>query len=540
MKPSVPQAFFGARSGHVRQHVAKALLLLSLGLAFQSCKKEDVLGERFPEKDFTALSSEAIQVNTLQTAFAKTLASALQAEPALRTFLKQEANKKFNGDADVLYLFVKDKLLADGLSFHQHLAKYGAAQLEEIEAKSPLLTIFVPTLPSGFSPDTWNATTEVPVVAVSLRGSNTVPYYDATGKEQLVPEGAIPGFPTLVIKQNERVTTARPSAKAEDTALEFYRSSQATFRFIDKNFDNIHAQATLPQKAREQSYSANRIAPVYGSFDQKVINAYNTNGPDPNVQWQRDFVYYGISPTSARGPLDRNYREVIRTIKFSRAALDKMSDQSEIGNLKDPFLLSSAPTGSNPNWWTDGNFELQISVLINATNGIGPRFEPINSINPRDIFLVNYRQSGNYYYVSSVSPKEYNINIPLVPWDLQSYGSGWKFVFVERDNGGSEQRTIQNSSTFGTNFEVDASGTLFGLVKVGGKFGTTSSSSKTETHVVTINTGDDALGEMVLTFDRPVITWWDVSPMGEEYYVTEEINNGPNGYLTASVEPARF
>jgi hypothetical protein len=530
----------GARLKNIGQKASKLFLLFGLGVSFQGCQKEDILKESSYQATSFLISPESMQLNELQTKFAKTLATALKAEPALRVFLKEEANKKFNGDADVLYYFVKDKPVAGGATFRQHLARYTSTEeLAGIEEKSPLLTIFIPDLPNGFSPETWNAFTEVPVVAVRLRGSNTIPYYNAEGKEEIVPKGAIPGFPTIVIKQNERVTTAPVQPKEEN--LEFYRGDKFTFSFIDKNFDNVHAaNHSSPEKGNKKN-TGNRIGFLNGGIDPKVSLAYTYNGSDPNIQWQRDYVYYNITPTNPNGPLDRNYREVIRSITFTEAALGKMSDQTEDGSLKDPaFQPAHGWYEQNPNWWTDGNFELQVSVLINANNGIGPTIRPILPINPRDIFDVTYERRGFFLYPTAITPKQYDILMSLVPWDLQIYGTGWHFVFVERDNSGTKTYSVQNTSSFGTNFSFDP--TFSATIKGGAKFGFTTSNSTTVTHSVTLNLDDDELCVAPMTFDRPIIKTTGNLPFlnNSPIFITEELNNGPNSYISASIEPMRF
>lgn len=530
------------------QKAVKSLLVLGLGLSLQACEQEHLSQSGLP-----TISTKSVETNKLQTAFARVLVTALKTEPELRSFLKVEAAKQFNGDYDILYQMVKDKPVNSGESFHAHLAKYAdATELAQIEEGSPLLTIFIPTLPGGFSPETWNAQAEIPAVAISLLGSNKIPFYDKTGEEQAVPSGSIPDFPILVIKQNERVTTELASTDKEEN-LGFFQNNKFSFRFIDKNFDNVHpkiftkvssgSKSLNTSKAPSSNGSTNRYSPLGGNIDNKVFQAWYNNGIDPNVQWQRDFIYYNISPYNDKGALDRNYREVIRTIKFTEAALGKMSDQTEGGSLKDPALQPShVYYETTPNWWTDGNFELQVTVLINANNGIGPTINPIIPINPRDIFDIAYQRDGFFLHITSIKPKEFALEMPIVPWDLQTYGTGWKFVFVERDDSGTNTQTFQNSSSFGTNFSFDP--TFSGVIKGGAKFGITTSTSSTITHSVVINLGDDVLCEAPLTFDRPIINDSGIitQPDGSQNfgYLTYEINDGPYSYISASVEPMRY
>jgi hypothetical protein len=532
------KAFLHKQSLQIRIRAKKAALafaIFSLGFSLQSCQKEE-LAQVAPE---ITISGSAVETNNLQTAFAKILSSAIKADPELRTFLKEEAIKEFNGDNDILYQMVKDKSINGGETFHARLAHYAeAAQLAEIEQKSPLLTIFIPTLPSGFTAATWNARADAPMVAVCLRGSNSVPYYDGEGNEHIVPDRAIPGFPVIVIKQNERVTTKQVQAGGE--SLQFYQNDKFSFSFIDANFDFIHSNVIatrLKQEKNRQSAEkdgANRWAGPF-SLDTKVTDAYQLNGTDPTIQWQRDYVYYGITANNSRGPLDRNFREVMRTIRFSTDALFKMSDQRE-GNLKDPSLNHAPLIGNSPNWWTDGRFEIQVSVLINANNGIGPTFNPVIPIDPRSLFDITYYQSGYNYFISEIIPKDFFILLPILPWDLKVYGDTWKFSIVERDNTGTDKLTVQNSASTAVNFNFEP--TIAEFVKIGAKFGVTSNTSTNVSHEVTINLGDDDLSNAILSFDRPIITGVTGTPGPGN--VTYEINNGPNSYFSTSIEPMRY
>ncbi|MBL0743891.1 hypothetical protein [Chryseolinea lacunae] len=81
--------------------------------------------------------------------FAKALARAVAAEPAVRSFLKQESQKMIDEDFDVVYALVRDVELSNGRTLRETLLPYFStpAELTAIEERLPLLTIFVPTLP---------------------------------------------------------------------------------------------------------------------------------------------------------------------------------------------------------------------------------------------------------------------------------------------------------------------------------------------------------------------------------------------------------
>lgn len=507
--------------------IAQGFAAIAIGLFLQACEHKE-LSQIAPN----AIPTNQAQINNVQKAFAKALVMALKNDSELRSFLKEEAQKQFDGDYDILYQMIKNKPINNGPSLHERLAnQITASELVKIEETSPLLTIFIPELPNGFSPITWNTQNEIPVVAISLLGDNSIPFYNADGAEELIPKGHIPGFPTLLIKQNERVSTS--PIDAESTSLEFYKDADHTYYFGNKAYDGRHAIAS-----RKENTTADRVANVY-QFDPKAVDAYFMLGTDKNRAWQRDYVYYNITPWNANGVLDQNYKEYLQTIKFSNDALGVISDQTG-----DPRLTSMVPAQSN--FWTEGRFELQISVLINAKNGVGPRFDPLITVNPNSLYDITYSSRvinmfpappRTFWLINSITPKELVTSIPLLAWDLQNVSTAWVFVVNERDASGTDTKTYVNNSSIATNFEINSTGGI-GPAKLGGKFGVTSTTSSSATHQVSFNLGDDDLGPTILNFNDLIFTSNVPGPPFTDI-TTYEINNGPLGLYSLSIEPRR-
>ena len=188
--------------------IAKSLLLGLISLFMLSCEKDN---DNIPSDTSQELAPIAItydQKTASKKDFAIALAKAVEENSALRTFIKAEALKMFDKDYDVLYHMVKDQKLADGSTFREAILKHyvSESRLSQLEQNSPLLTIFVPELPNeSFSAYSWNTATEIPSVAIRMDNTNDVPVFDSTGKELVIPGYAIPAFPVIVIKENERV-----------------------------------------------------------------------------------------------------------------------------------------------------------------------------------------------------------------------------------------------------------------------------------------------------------------------------------------------
>jgi len=150
----------------------------------------------------------------LKIMFARSLAKAVASEPAVRRFLKTEAQKMMDEDYDVVYHLVKDIPLDNNHTFRENLLPYfsSEADLAKIEDRLPLLTIFVPSLPEGtFSAETWDVESQIPDVAIRLRGTNEIPIVKATGEQMILEPSLIPGYPVIVVKNNERMITERQS-----------------------------------------------------------------------------------------------------------------------------------------------------------------------------------------------------------------------------------------------------------------------------------------------------------------------------------------
>lgn len=493
---------------------------LLFSLIFLSCKKESA---QVPEKEIKSLNSYATEINDAQTKFAILLAKALKSDPALRGFIKEESLKQFDNDYDILYQMVKDKKINGQESLHEKLVKVATSEdeIDSIENKLPLLTIFVPEVPN-FSAEKWNPTTQIPVVAAANTGEGTIKLYDGLGKELLLKPLEIPGFPVLVIKQNERIITRNSSdassARASaDNSLIAYQNANSTFSFADEAFNGMVSKTAKSSTGRV-------VSP--GNIDPVNVAAYNSGN-----EWHRDYVYYGITAAAPNGTFRNNYSEFITSFKFlTPNALGIISDQDEdpkASNLYSVFDWNPPI----PKWpWSEGNFEFSITILINAKNGIGNEITKLISVSPYDLFDLYYEPVGNTsvlkytYKLKSITPKEFHPNVELIPWDLQNYGTAWKFIIYEKDNAQEVINTFENSSTFAANFGLD--------LKIGLKFGASLTTTSKNSFSVKTTLTSDFLGEATLSFDQPIIIG-----QSNGNYITREITTG--NLLSLSVEPRK-
>jgi hypothetical protein len=192
-----------------------------------------------------------------------------------------------------------------------------------------------------------------------------------------------------------------------------------------------------------------------------------------------------------------------------------------------PAKYSNNSIGS----WTEGYFEFRITVLINSKNGVGNEYVRNITVNASDLFDITYKKIfGNYYIYQSVTPKEYKPFLEILPWDLQSYGIAWKFIFHEIDASQEVTQSYENTTTYVSNFEGNV-GIDLGVFKIGGKGGSTETTVDKKTFTVKTTLTSDFLGEAILTFDQPIITG---TYPGTNNFITREISTG---LLSISVEP---
>jgi hypothetical protein len=528
----------------------KIFFLPLILICLLSCKKE------LKTKLSDEIANSERQVSKIS--FSKTLAIALQNEPSLRAFIKNEALKQFDNDYDVLFQLVKDTKLENNKTFYETVSYYASSKVEFDKAVDdiPSLTILVPEVPN-FNAQLWDVTKDIPLVAVSpeTRGNQSIFIYDSNGKSEKVPFGLIPGFPVVVVKENERISNAAITNKI------IVNNSETKLYLADKAFDGsansaykINPTAKLQSIGKISRYVEFPLNQTPGAIlndntiDKASIDAYNLN-----LDWHRDYIYYGLNPAAGinKGKFNTDYQEYIVSIKLLDNQYDKISEHPSDPKATDEFYFAgsgrpgSVPYPTQPELWTNGNYDLRISILINAKNGGGNQLEKIFSIRPYDLFDLTYQKDGNStrFYRIAATPKICYLNEPIVAWDLENYGSQWKFVVKEFDPTTETTLSYTNTSQFATNFGFDAG---FGeKVKLGIKFGATLTTTNSNTYQVKVTTGSNDLGEGILDFSNPIIlnkeTYLYTPPRGTPYnkerYVTNDVSTGS---VLISVEPKKY
>ena len=452
----------------------------------------------------------------LKQKFSSALVKVLGQNEEVRSLIKEEALKQIDFDYDVLYCLIKDKQLKNGVTLEEYLEKYLTSdELKCIHKQLPTLTLFVPTLPeNSFSVHSWNTIDELPAVAVKVSDNNDVKIYYGNGETEVFPADIIPGFPVVVVKENERIV--RNGEILSKTVSE--NIEETNLIFVDEIFNNLHGKDLVNTKTRANRPDRPVPLPKVDNPEdylpanmKKTYEAYkiykNTTG------WQRDYIYYGIAPTTDKGPFDYNMKEFLVGFELMGDALGfyrKIADQD--GDPKSSIPIGGVlPANSSIITWTEGEYEFKVTTYVGSKSTIGTEYKSFFRLKPDQLFRAEVERvisrpgmpGYTVYKLVGLKSKRVDLDLPLFEWDLENYGATIKIAIEEVDGQETEVNSISSSIEFATNFGFDAS---FGeKVKFGVKFGSTIKEVLNVSNTITKTLGGDELGEVIINFADPVV-----------------------------------
>lgn len=476
-------------------------------LSLLSCKKNTPINQ-----DENVILENRSEEN-LKLSFAKTISKAIVNNKELRSFMKDEALSRKDNDFNVIYAFCKDKII-NNKSFKNILIDYEEYDglINDVERIIPTISILVPNLNEDFNPNNWDINNDNIFIATENTGKIKIIYSGEQVTE--LHKDEIPKTPTLFIKVNERI-------KVKQLLLKSSSLNESLIEFIHPSYNGL-----LSTKSRTGTTTGTSTF-LTNLFDfevsQKTVDAFK-EFPTAGGGWQRDFLYYNLKNLpDAKGVLDRNYYETISAIKISESGLKLMMDQDDpTYSTTDAWDSENnrgrASTGLNvPKFWTDGEFELQIDVLINDISGPGAVFSNILSVPADQLFGAEFsfsrtitdggRGAGTITYqtnkLTRLIPKFFYCNIPIKEWDLEKMGASWKISVRENDDNTVITSTETVSSKVATNFGFEPG---FGdKVKLGLKFGISMEETKTQSLATQRTLTNDFLGDAIVNFWDPII-----------------------------------
>jgi hypothetical protein len=149
--------------------------------------------------------------------FAKLIATSLK-DRDIRKFIKDEANKQFDGDFDILVSKVINAKVGNE-DFIDKIVNNSqnslAREIFEVAKKNPKLNISVPVLN-----ETWDDVNQQLLVAVAIGAvENTTEYlkaFDSNGKVYLIDANIEPDVPVIVIGNNERMDYEKETKESNE------------------------------------------------------------------------------------------------------------------------------------------------------------------------------------------------------------------------------------------------------------------------------------------------------------------------------------
>ncbi|MCO6147899.1 hypothetical protein [Flavobacterium sp. NRK1] len=493
----------------------KIFITCLASLFILSCAKDEL-----PSDSVKSLTTKHLDGKNdnyeIKKQFALALHKAFVDYPELRKFIKDEALKKFDLDYDVLYNFVKDKPVGN-TTFRNILLEYfeDEKDLLNIEELIPTLTIYVPKLPkNSFSAESWNVNSEVPFVAIRLLHTDKTPIISSTEKSYLLPGNAIPGFPVVLIKECERIVTSDlPSFGRIKTR--HYTAGRFDFVFSDIIFDNINPVTWNN--------------PYEDNVDE-LVNAWNVNGQEQNLGWQRDHVYYGINPTNPNGPFINNYQEQIVNFRIAGTGLeayDNIVDPSSVDSeFNDPslywYIITDKGVPSAARFWRDGEFDFKVILDHGAKSGSNVLTKPF-TVSPENLFDLEFdtQSVGPWpcYVLTDIIPKDYQPDVELATWRLEDFSNQWLLHIYEVDLEVENQETVTSNVKYNSNFEIEASAEV--LAKIGMKYGSSVEENQSKSLIRKWMEQSNDLGEYLIHFGDNVII-----QENNEDYIYREYNLG--------------
>lgn len=476
-----------------------------------------------------------IDAGKAQQEFAKILSKAVFNNTEVRQFLKNEAIKQFDNDYDVFYPYVKDKVVAESKTFRDILLSYcdDEKTLLEIEETLPLLNILVPDLSyvGDFRAENWD-TSDNEVAVSYLTDKNEVELFADGENLDILEPGEIPGFPVLVVKNNERLKITA-STKAAGTSLYSYD-------FISDAFNGqLRPQTKSDTDIPLNPEVADNFLPA-SEVDQSIVQAYIESKSNPSAL-DRDYVYYGLSKANPHnGVLNANVRETLYKFKIDFSKYGLIADQ----NTEDPHLqdvvnkkgpLTNAEVLARI--WTKGKFEIYFDayMCIGKFGAIQCNSIPF-SVEARELFDIAkihlWRKHSTAFrhskYTYSVDPKNLISKwvvtknkvggkyVFTAPWDLANNSLNIIMAIYERDASITTTHSSTITSEFAGNANFSSTHTDGGHVnKI--DVGIGSKTSQSETITTVREEKNDDLGRITASFCDPII-------------LSERTKNGVKGY----------
>ena len=443
-------------------------MLLCLVVAACSDELSEAVVEHQENSNPKAKTSEITDAEkeTYLADFAKILSVAVYERQDVRAFLKRHALECFDKNYDVLYVAVKDEYIS-GQKFCEILSSYSSEnEIDEITSHIPLLNVYLTDFPAiGIHAEDLNeADADIPT-CVSMSDSTRL-FYKGTQIDAL-QKGEIPDFHVLVVGENSRVTICDPRGSNKSLNI---------FELKDEAFNGFAGNSNLKSIALDGSTVGRR---AYESW--KYFNSSNS-GVNQKA-FQRDYIYYGITPDKPHGDLIKSVSEYIGYIKVPASAFYTISDQkSGEDPYADPYIKQPTTQRYQKQYsanelidimWTRGAFNFKFEIITSTQEIANTIYIPLTPSQLWDFHIEHttkhktwFRHTRHYYRIDAdkFTPKNVILETPadMGKWNIAEE-SLFRIVKIYEEDKGKEtliQQTYEMTKANSTNFSGNAKVTI--------------------------------------------------------------------------------
>ena len=534
---------------------ALKIVIAAIILCFFSCSKSIMTNNTIKQN---SIKSETTKFNN-RNIFGASLAKALANSSSLRTLIKNAANKNFDGISEVLYADIREMSVNEG-NVNEYIESFTNDKPSfEVAVNDPILTIWVPNLPSNWNVATWNTSSEIPQIGITkneLDSKQTINIYSGNGLVNVIPDSLIPANPTLVVKENSRIILPELASvilntysKGSDLPIPYETIYGKQLYYLTQQVKNLANNSQAVSSVNTNGNLVKTTDEIYQSGNVITQKAYYDN-PDAAIAFldfgtnsPRDYVYYRQTPTQSRGSYNASSNTNVECINYLQVLNANLQFPNFSANYTtDPQLLSlisSSPTTIS-NWWSaSGSYEFNFIVMVNSKSGGGSTISKFLFLTPEQLWTVNYIQEsifgGVFYARTTISGNDVNINsLPnqsplfVLPWDLSQYSIQWNYT-TQLFRPYTTQ--ITNTSTYTQSFSENISFNLgTGFVKVG--FGASGTQTSTQTYSTITTVTSYPLGNVFVNFTDGIFTSETVTNGGSTIHQISMQNwqtSGPNG-----------
>lgn len=506
-------------------------ITLCLMASFSACTNDVDVSENAKNENVSMVFDE----QSAMTRFAEILSSATYERKDVREFLKKEALLQFDKNYDVLYVKVKDENIGSKI-FKEVLANYSKeGELEMIEKAVPTLNIYVVNIPAlnVKAEDLDCNSNDIPI---ALPGNASCDLYVNGKVVDSITDGQVPGFNLFVINKNKRVTVNAST-----------RSGDKLYEFIDEEYDGLNQRITRSIIAPAQ-YVGTKAIQAYRYF-------YKDDGSRFSKALQRDYIYYGMTPTSTKGSFNKNVTEYMFYIQVDPKAYFKITDKKATDQYTDDPEIKKKSTSRKKRdftteelikeFWTEGAYNFRIEIMTSASStAIVKRL----AVKPQEIWNFNldrsYRHSTVFRhskYTYTIDPNKFTAKtyflekgkVSFGKWDLSNEGYSRRVSIVEEDPGTSytEKYTFETVKATSSKINGDVKlGLGIGGTNISTDIGAEGASSVTQKVSreisVTHTNKDDDLGSEIIYFYDPIIEKDVSNASSGNTYIVKEYGTG--------------